>query len=163
MTCLHARTQQTVSSLCRSRQSRYLLCMSGSDDKRPKSPSPQDLPPYEREGYEVLDGFDSPAEGDRLVLEQLLKRGANLSKVRHVVHYFYFSEEPDRLRAEIQLQGAGYKTRFGVDVPNDQPYCLIAERTGLVNDELIRDERERLTQIAEEANGEYDGWEAQLD
>ena len=125
----------------------------------------KNLPPWQRPGYEVLNEYDSsePAEGDRLVLEQLLAMGADLSNARHVVHYFYFPNDSARDAAEDQLRLKGYQTRHGVEVPEPNSKSLIAERHGLVNDRKIEEERVILTEIAEAANGDYDGWEAQLD
>ena len=121
------------------------------------------LPPYEREEYEVLKSYGEPQDGDRLVLEQLLQYGADLSKARHVVHYLYFDSTEGRARAEIQLVGTGYKTTFGVTVEGDRPWSLICERVGIVNEEQIERERVFLDGVASANRGFYDGWEAQLD
>lgn len=141
--------------------SSYRLCMAPSS----KLSRLKDLPPWERPGYEVVDEYDSsePAEGDRLVLEQLVAMGADLSNSRHVVHYFYFPNDVARDAAESQLRLKGYRTRHGVQAPAPNPKSLIAERHGLVDGKTIEEERFIFTAIAEAGNGEYDGWEAQLD
>jgi len=125
----------------------------------------KNLPPRQRPGYEVIEEYDSsePADGDRLVLEQLVAMGADLSKSRHVVHYFYFPNDQARDAAEGQLRLKGYQTRHGVASPEPNLKSLIAERHGIVNDREIDEERAVLTGIAEAGDGDYDGWEAQLD
>ena len=121
--------------------------------------------PWMRKGYKVLDRFDraSPVEGDRKVLEQMLAHGADFSKERHVVHYFYFPDDGLRNRAEASLNSRGYSTREGIDCFSERPISLIAERHGFVDATLVSRERELLTSIAEDCDGEYDGWEAALD
>ena len=125
----------------------------------------RDHPPWDRPGYEVVDEYNGsePAEGDRLVLEQLVAMGADLSKPRHVVHYFYFPNHQARDTAEGELRLKGYRTRHGVAAPEPNWKSLIAERHGLVDEQKVEEERVVLTEIAEAGDGEYDGWEAQLD
>jgi hypothetical protein len=125
----------------------------------------RDLPPWKRKGYEVLDKFDSsdPHEGDQKVLAQMLGHGADLTRERHVVHYLYFPDNITRTTAQDKLDREGYETRHGVDSGGTRPKSLIAERTGIVNDDVVNKERELLTNLAETDGGYYDGWEAALD
>jgi hypothetical protein len=143
----------------------YSFGMPADEDNDPILVPQRALPPYERDGYKVLDEYKSsdPALGDALVLEHLKLMGADLSKPRHVVHYFYFPSEEARARIEIKLRGANYQTRFGVAAQGEKPWSLIAERTGIVDEKRITEERELFTQIVTQENGDYDGWEAQLD
>ncbi len=125
-----------------------------------------ELHPTLCDGYEVLDKYDNtdPSLGDQKVIENLSAFGADLSRERHVVHYLYFVDDASRSSAKAKLGEGGYKTRHGVEYPpSERPKSLIAERMGLVNDEVLADERVVLTAIAEAVNGEYDGWEAALD
>jgi hypothetical protein len=125
----------------------------------------RDLPPWKRKGYEVLDKFNSrdPHEGDQRVLAQMLGYGADLTRERHVVHYLYFPDNITRASAQDKLDREGYETRHGIDSQGALPKSLIAERTGIVNDDVVNQERELLTNIAEADGGDYDGWEAALD
>ena len=125
----------------------------------------RELLPWKRKGYEELDKFDTarPWEGDKKVLMQMLERGADLTRERHVVHYLYFPSNEARDIAEHKLHQNGYKSKHGVDYGEIRPKSLIAERTGLINEAVVEKERELLTDIAEADGGEYDGWEAALD
>ncbi len=125
----------------------------------------RDLLPWKRKGYKVLDKFNTkdPHEGDQKVLAQMLEHGADLKRERHVVHYLYFPNNAARATAQDKLNQQGYETRPGVDYGDVRPKSLIAERTGIVNDDVVGKERELLTNIAEAGYGEYDGWEAALD
>jgi len=125
----------------------------------------RDLSPWKRKGYKVLDKFNSsdPHEGDQKVLAQMLGYGADLTRERHVVHYLYFPDNITRAAAQDKLDKEGYETRHGIDSGGVRPKSLIAERTGIVNDDVLDKERELLTNIAEADGGDYDGWEAALD
>ena len=121
--------------------------------------------PWKRKGYQVLERYDSarPADGDHAVLAQMAAHGVDFSRDRHVVHYLYFSDDDGRTTAETTLQENRYVTRHGADASDDKPKSLIAERTGLVNEKIIAEERLLLSDIAEDNRGDYDGWEAALD
>jgi hypothetical protein len=124
-----------------------------------------DLLPWKRKGYKVLDKYDvnKPEDADKLVLQQMVDRGADLTKERHVIHYIYFPDDVSRAAAEHSFQQANYQTRHGRDYGDARPKSLIAERTGLVNTEIVAKERALITSIAEANDGDYDGWEAALD
>jgi hypothetical protein len=124
-----------------------------------------DILPWKRKGYKVLDTYDvaKPEEADKLILQQMVSAGANLSKERHVIHYLYFPDDALRANAEELLRQSKYQTRHGRDYGDVRPKSLIAERTGLVNTEVVAKERTLITSIAESNHGEYDGWEAALD
>jgi hypothetical protein len=105
----------------------------------------------EAQGYKVLDKFNSsdPHEGDQKVLAQMLGYGADLTRERHVVHYLYFPNNVARATAQDKLDQEGYETRHGIDSRSVLLKSLIAERTGIVNDEVVNKERELLTNITE--------------
>jgi len=123
------------------------------------------LPPWEREGYKVVDNYDDtlPDEGDRLLLQHMVDNGADLTKERHIIHYLYFPDSETRELAVQLLQKANYQTRYGADYGETQLKSLIAERHGLINTEVVNKEREFINEIAEANDGEYNGWEASLD
>ncbi|MDE1160729.1 MAG: ribonuclease E inhibitor RraB [Acidobacteriaceae bacterium] len=123
------------------------------------------LMPWTRKGYELLDRYDSssPATGDLKVLEQMRAHGADLSKPRHVVHYFYFPNDSARTKAEQKLLALGYEVSHSIESEGSEPTSLIAERVGRVDEHTVSEERDNLTGIAEEQKGEYNGWEAALD
>jgi hypothetical protein len=121
--------------------------------------------PWKRKGYKVLEKYDTarPADGDHAVLAQMAAHGVDFSRERHVVHYLYFTDDAGRASVELSLRENHYATRHGADASGDKPRSLIAERTGLVNEKIVEEERRLLSGIAEANGGEYDGWEAALD
>src|SRR6266496_3795519 len=61
--------------------------------------------------YNILakyDGADT-AEGDRLVLDALVKAGADLSLPREVLHYFYFPDEANARSVAVELRQGGFE------------------------------------------------------
>lgn len=115
---------------------------------------------------EPLARFDSanPSEGDALVIEQLVKVGADLTQAREVLHYLYAPTAEAARRAALGLQSKG----FDVDqkeVPNDGaeasfPFLVVARNHMMVNTDSIAATRRRFESLAKETHGDYDGWEA---
>ena len=127
----------------------------------------QPTSPYDRDDLTLLDHYEvaTPIEGDRKVIEHLLKAGADLSTPRHTIHFLYFPSAEIAVGAAESLAQAGYIAdpgdRSEIDGPN--PWPVYAEKTDLVNDKAMEHERIFLDGFAEALGGEYDGWEAQLD
>jgi regulator of RNase E activity RraB len=124
-------------------------------------------PPYDRDDLEVLDTFEvnSPGEGDRKVIEQLLASGADLNKPRHTIHFLYFPSSKVADEASEALRQAGYNanTCEQSEIPSQNSWPVLADKTGLVNQSAMERERVFLDALAESFSGEYDGWETSLD
>jgi hypothetical protein len=105
----------------------------------------------------------TPADGDRLILEQLRELGADLNRPRHVVHYLYFPDEAGARGAAETLTASGYDA--DVRPPSDgiERWATIAETHTLVSEAWLSEMRPRLEAIAHANGGEYDGWEAAAD
>jgi len=102
----------------------------------------------------------SGADVDRLVVRQLLGRGADLTQPRHVIHFIYFAEESDARAAADAIDSAGYETT--VDAPGDEiaEWTVRAEAYRVVGLATVDGFRAWFEQMSAEYNGEYDGWEA---
>ncbi len=121
------------------------------------------LPPYLVEGYEQTGSYTDMDDADRQVFDQLIELGADLSKKRHCIHYLYFPTEDGAQKARQDLKGMRFKVKVGKQVPSEpeaRQWPISAEHTEVINMEVIRALRKPLTAIAENYDGEYDGWEA---
>jgi regulator of RNase E activity RraB len=122
-------------------------------------------PPYKREGYEVLGKYDAPKDGDQMVLSRLMEMGSDLSKPRHSIHYFYFEEEASADAAAAELKEIGFDayTCELLEASNGLKWPVKAEQMRAINEDVICALRGPLTELAKRHDGEYDGWEAQID
>ena len=98
-------------------------------------------------------------EGDQLVLEQLESLGADLSQPREVRHYLYFPAETaaSEVADALATEGFTIEKDRGAD---GRSWLVLAIQTMVPTPESIAALRTRLTAVADERGGEYDGWEA---
>jgi hypothetical protein len=104
----------------------------------------------------------TPAELDRLSLKHLEKRGADLARPRHIIHFLYFESEADARRACEDVPAGGWDATV---VPPEEPrtrWVVRGEATRMVDARTVESYRAWFEQIAEEHHGEYDGWEASV-
>jgi len=109
-----------------------------------------------------VDTTDNDAIGDRAVLDELERQGADLSLPRDARHYLYFRNHEDAILAGQRLQEEGFTTEVS-RAAGDGSWLLLASHTALVNATTVPLLRHRLTGIAASLGGEYDGWEASPD
>lgn len=124
------------------------------------------VPPYLVKGYEETDSYTVEDEADQKVLDQLVQLGSDLRKERHSIHYFYFETEAGANQARKELERMQFEVLSGAEIesePATRRWPLTAERTAVVNQNVIRVLRRPFTEIAEKYGGEYDGWEAATD
>ena len=120
-------------------------------------------PPYSAEGYEQTGSYSDEDDADRKVIAQLVDLGADLSKPRHAIHYMYFDSEAHADTACVELEQMGFAVSAGEELQAESQvlrWPVIAERTEVINEEVILTLREALRQTAQQHGGEYDGWEA---
>jgi Regulator of ribonuclease activity B len=108
-----------------------------------------------------------PEKGDKQVLKQLRRLGANLSRSREVVHFVYFPTQVAAEQASHQLRGEGYMIDVrpaanAADNPPN-PWLMEARNYAVVDESNVQAMRERFERLAEAGGGEYDGWEAAAD
>jgi Regulator of ribonuclease activity B len=129
--------------------------------------------PKRRDGDDDLGELEEPVsggppeKGDKQVLKQLRRLGANLSRPREVVHFVYFPTQVAAEQASHQLRGEGYMIDVrpaanAADNPPN-PWLMEARNYAVVDESNVQAMRERFERLAEAGGGEYDGWEAAAD
>ena len=118
------------------------------------------------EGDEPVSG-GPPEKGDKQVLKQLRRLGANLSRPREVVHFLYFPTQVAAEQASHQLRGEGYMIDVrpaanAADNPPN-PWLMEARNYAVVDESNVQAMRQKFEGMAEAGGGEYDGWEAAAD
>ena len=106
--------------------------------------------------------FNTPDEGDRLILDELRSLGADLSQPREVLHYLYVPTEAAAAEASQQARDQGYTTEVlpAAEQAGPHPWLVLATTDEVLSVESARSSREAFTEIATTHGGEYDGWEA---
>lgn len=102
----------------------------------------------------------SGPELDQVILAQLLGRGADLTRPRHVLHFLYFETEHAAGEAAETVRAAGYDATV---VPPDEgtgQWSLRAEGSRVVDFSTVPAFRAFFERVGEANEGEYDGWEA---
>ena len=66
---------------------------------------------------------------DTLVLGQLARAGADLTKARHVIHFLYFADEASASAAAAELDDAGYETTVAPPEEGIEQWAVRAEAT----------------------------------
>ena len=102
----------------------------------------------------------APAELDRLSLKQLRKRGADLARPRHVLHFLYFADQTSAQSAAATLSAGGYDTTVGPPDDSVAAWLVRAETTRVVDETTVPAYRHWFEHVADAHGGEYDGWEA---
>jgi len=117
-----------------------------------------------KKGATVVGNYKTPEDGDKMILEQLGKAGADLTQQREVLHYLYVPTQEASHRAALKLREEGYEVteRPSADAakkpPN--PWLVLARKVTVVNSQNVQEMRVVFEGLAKETNGDYDGWEA---
>lgn len=115
-------------------------------------------------GAAVIGKYKTPEDGDKMILEQLAKSGADLTQQREVLHYLYVPTQEASHRIASKLREEGYEVteRASADAAKKplNPWLVLARKVTLVNSQTVEEMRVRFESLAKEANGDYDGWEA---
>lgn len=110
----------------------------------------------------------SPVTGlkykDIAVLGEMMKRGADLTKPRHVLYYLYFGSREPAEAGAVDGRAAGYACEVRDPLPEypDQ-WRLVCERSNAVLDiPNVREADDLFQDIADRLHGDFDGWEASV-
>lgn len=97
------------------------------------------------------------------VVENLRREGDTLEKERFVQHWIYFMNDDDRDRFIKSIQGLGFKieSKHRTSI-GDSPFALQISRFDRVDHTSVDSYVLELWQKANDAKGEYDGWEAEV-
>ena len=100
---------------------------------------------------------------DLAVMGQLVDRGADLARPRHVLYYCYApTEAKGRVMAEA-AQAQGFAAAVREPLPQfPGQWAVISEVTAVVDPDFVRRNTDFFEALAELHDAEYDGWEASL-
>ncbi|HXF97751.1 MAG TPA: ribonuclease E inhibitor RraB [Gaiellaceae bacterium] len=102
----------------------------------------------------------TPADEDALALRELARRGADLARPRHVVHFLSFPDEVAARAAAAEAERAGWETSLSPPGERLAQWRLQAEAVRVVDELTVRGFRAQLGRLAAAHGGAYDGWEA---
>ena len=101
---------------------------------------------------------------DLLVLEQLVKAGADVTQPRHVLHYLYLPDQERAGLAAEEAAAAGFEVTVREPLPQyPEQWTVVCERHDVVLQlETVRDTTDYFETLAGSHGGDYDGWEASV-
>ncbi len=99
---------------------------------------------------------------NRDLLEQLEKRGDVLSVKREVRHWIYFRSKLSRQQFGKTVPDSGYKIVSESDGQGDRPFGIVVSRIQSVEQAVADAIVLELLQLAQQFDGEYDGWETPI-
>jgi hypothetical protein len=98
---------------------------------------------------------------DLMVLDQLMKSGADLTASRHVIYYSYAPNKEVAQAMEGEAAEAGWKAEVREPLPDfpDQ-WGVVCERHAVTSPDFVREADDFFQELADRHRAEYDGWEA---
>jgi uncharacterized protein (TIGR01619 family) len=102
---------------------------------------------------------------NRRVIEQLKKNGDSLTKEREVFHWIYFKTEEDREKYLDKIKNDNFTVVNKSSDKSSGEYCyrLEIKRIDKVDLNSVDEYVIYLWRLANETNGEYDGWETSIE
>ena len=102
---------------------------------------------------------------NRHVIESLEKSGDKLTKEREVFHWIYFKAKDDRAKyiKIVTEKGFQIENQDNQKTTGDFPFKLNIKRIDMVDYSSINEYTIYLWKLANELNGEYDGWETSVE
>ena len=115
--------------------------------------------------YHVLaEHHDHTPEGDAQVVDGLRQAGADLSKRREVIHYFYFPNIESAESVAVELRRNGFDVEDPLQIAAVEeaasPWRALATSNVVVTAASAQETTERFRTLASRYGGEYDRWEA---
>jgi regulator of RNase E activity RraB len=104
--------------------------------------------------------FSTPAEGDRMILDMLRLKDADLAQAREVLHHSYFADRAAADAAAVAMREAGWNVSVDESMAGDGRWHALATAVRVVDETTVDSDRAWFEELAEEHGGEYDGWEA---
>lgn len=98
---------------------------------------------------------------DLMVLDQLMKSGADLTATRHVIYYSYAPSKEVAQAMEGEAAEAGWRAEVREPLPDfpDQ-WGVVCERHAVTSPDFVREADDFFQDLADRHGAEYDGWEA---
>jgi len=112
--------------------------------------------------------YPAVEDSDEGVLQQLRADGSDLTKKTDIVNYLYIPSLKDAKHIAEHLSRAGYEVEVREplgrrpDGEIESRYSLLIHITEVPSIDNIRRIRHLLDKLAQRFNGDYDGWEAQV-
>lgn len=101
---------------------------------------------------------------NRQVVDNLEKHGDKLIKEREVDHWLYFKTKDDRENFLSKIKDEKFEIADKeIDKTLEFPYKLRIKRVDKVDIESVNEYAILLWRLANECNGEYDGWETSIE
>ena len=100
--------------------------------------------------------------GNQKTINIFAERGDKLDKERQVDHWIYFSTDQDRQKFLATIEGKGFKVEKQdvIEATDGRPFLLQISRFDKLTSAAADQYMLELWQIAEDCNGNYDGWES---
>lgn len=99
---------------------------------------------------------------DKETLDQLRRAGSNLEKPHEFDFYLYFPSQAAAERADAEVQNAGFTAVVRPAATGSDWLCL-ASKTLVPTLEELSSIRQFFSNLSDNLNGEYDGWEAKVE
>ena len=101
---------------------------------------------------------------DVLVLEQLVRAGADVEAPRHVLYYLYFPDAECAAVAVSEAEARGFETSVNEPLPEyPGSWGVVCECHDYVLDlDKVRINSDVFEELAARHGGDYDGWEASV-
>ena len=98
---------------------------------------------------------------DLMVLDQLMKSGADLTASRHVIYYSYAPSKEAAQAMESEAAEVGWKAEVREPLP-DFPgqWGVVCDRDAVTSPDFVREADDFFQELADRHGAEYDGWEA---
>jgi regulator of RNase E activity RraB len=115
--------------------------------------------PQEQVAFDVTSRTDDSDEQNRQVFETLREEGSDLSRPRSTDFYVYFRTREGADAAAEAVRAEGYDVRSSADPESERPWLVLASRQLVVEEGSIEEAEAFFRKLAEQHDGEYDGWE----
>jgi hypothetical protein len=98
---------------------------------------------------------------DLMVLDQLMKNGADLTESRHVIYYSYAPSQDVAQAMGREAKEAGWAPDLREPLPDfPEQWGVVCERQAVTSPDFVREADDFFQSLADRHGAEYDGWEA---
>lgn len=98
---------------------------------------------------------------DLMVLDQLMKTGADLTASRHVIYYSYAPSEDVAQAMGREAETAGWTADVREPLPTlPGHWSVVCETHAVTSPDFVREADDFFQDLADRHGAEYDGWEA---
>ncbi len=113
-------------------------------------------------GLFSLFGCSKKRDLDEMVLVQLRKAGADLSKPHHIEFFLYFPSQPIAEQAAPKIKAAGFDVKVEPAAQGSDWLCY-ATKTMVPDLPALQKIRTDFSDLAASLGGKYDGWGTEVE